>query len=152
MLVVWCSIHVDRTALKKEDDDPRRESMAMFMREQPDGTAASAVQLAEDAFDDINTLGAAAFPGRRSLSMASISGTLSDHNTTEQKENNLINAKRAQLLAPAAAAASSASTSSASASAAAAAAAADSSAAADKTQAGAGAFVPIVSMFCWNHK
>jgi hypothetical protein len=133
LLVVWCSIHVDRTALRKEDDDPRRESMAMFMREQPDGTAASAVQLAEDAFDDINRLGTAAFPGRRSLSMASISGTLSDHNTTEQKENNLINAKRAQLLAPAAAAA----------------AAADSG---NRKQAGVGAFVPIVSMFCWNHK
>jgi hypothetical protein len=104
LLVVWCSIHIDRTALKKEEGDPRRQSLAMFMREQPDGTAASAMQLAEDAFDDINTLGAAAFPGRRLLSMASISGTLSDHNTTEQKENNLINARRAQLLAPAAAA------------------------------------------------
>jgi hypothetical protein len=146
LLVVWCSIHIDRTALKKEEGDPRRQSLAMFMREQPDGTAASAMQLADDAFDDINRLGAAAFPGRRSLSMASISGTLSDHNTTEQKENNLINAKRAQLLAPAAADASSASTSSASSSSAAAA------AAADGKQAGAGAFVPIVSMFCWNHK
>jgi hypothetical protein len=150
---VWCSIHIDRTALKKEDDNPRRESMAMFMREQPDGTAASAMQIAEDAFDDINTLGAAAFPGRRSLSIASISGTLSDHNTTEQKENNLINAKRAQLLATAAAAAaSSASTSSSSSSSAAAAAAADSGPGADGKQSGAGAFVPIVSMFCWNHK
>jgi hypothetical protein len=146
LLVVWCSIHIDRTALKKEEGDPRRQSLAMFMREQPDGTAASAMQLAEDAFDDINTLGAAAFPGRRLLSMASISGTLSDHNTTEQKENNLINARRAQLLAPAAAAAR------ASSSAAASAVAADSATAADRTQAGAGAFVPIVSMFCWNHK
>jgi hypothetical protein len=145
-LIVSCSIHVDRKPLKQEDTDPERESLAMFVREQPDGTAVSAMQLAEDAFDDINTLGGAAFPGRRSLSMASISGTLSDHNTTEQKENNLINAKRAQLLAPAAADASSASTSSASSSSAAAA------AAADGKQAGAGAFVPIVSMFCWNHK
>ena len=144
--IVSCSIHVDRKPLKQEDTDPERESLAMFVREQPDGTAVSAMQLADDAFDDINTLGSAAFPGRRSLSMASISGTLSDHNTTEQKENNLINAKRAQLLAPAAAAASSASTSSASSSSAAAA------AAADGKQAGTGAFVPIVSMFCWNHK
>jgi hypothetical protein len=125
----------------------------MFMREQPDGTAASAMQIAEDAFDDINSLGAAAFTGRRSLSMASISGTLSDHNTTEQKENNLINTRRAQLLGPVAAAASSASTSStSSSSSAAAAAAADSGGASDGTQAGAVAFVPIVSMFCWNHK
>jgi hypothetical protein len=122
----------------------------MFMREQPDGTAASAMQIAEDAFDDINTLGAAAFPGRQSLSMASISGTLSDHNTTEQKENNLINARRAQLLAPVAAAASSAAASAASSPAVAA--AADSGATTDEKNAGAGAFAPIVSMFCWNHK
>jgi hypothetical protein len=140
-LIVSCSIHVDRKPLKQEDTDPERESLAMFVREQPDGTAVSAMQIANDAFDDINTLGSAAFPGRRSLSMASISGTLSDHNTTEQKENNLINARRAQLLAPAAAAASSPSMSSAAA-----------AAAADGTQAGADAFVPIVSMFCWNHK
>jgi hypothetical protein len=147
------SIHIDRTPLKKEDNEMRRESVAMLVGGQPDGTAASAMQLVEDALDNINTLGGAAFPGRRPLSMASFSGTLSDHNTTEQKENNLINAKRAQLLAAASAttASSSVSAASASASAAATAAAESATASADEKK-GAGAFVPIVSMYCWNHK
>jgi hypothetical protein len=95
-------IHIDRskTAAPKQSKKVKyqppkqqtRESLTLFAREQPDGTAKSGMQLLNDAITDVNAAGSAAIKGRPPFTIDRIRGTISDHNITEQAENKLVKA------------------------------------------------------------
>jgi hypothetical protein len=78
-------VHIDRSHGAAENE-PKRESVAMFVRAQADGTAESAVRGLTDALSDINAVGRAVFPDRNAAA-ANFHGVLSDHNVTEHKTN-----------------------------------------------------------------
>jgi hypothetical protein len=79
---------IDRSS-EAEQDEPKRESVALFVREQADGTAESAVRVLTDAVNDINAVGRLVFPDRATIT-ANFHGVLSDHNVTERKTNTLL--------------------------------------------------------------
>jgi hypothetical protein len=68
--------------------------VAGYVREQPDGTAQSGAQAFEDFITDVNSIGRLVAPDRPAVTMASFNGTLSDHNTTEKKQNDEMKKKR----------------------------------------------------------
>jgi hypothetical protein len=81
-------VHIDRPHGATENE-PKRESVAVYVREQADGTAHSAVRGLTDALNDINAVGRAVFPNRNAAT-ANFHGVLSDHNVTEHKANAMV--------------------------------------------------------------
>jgi len=81
-------VHIDRSATASKDGG-KRESVALFVREQADGTAESGVRVLTDTIADINAAGQTVFPNRRAMT-GEFHGFLSDHNTTERKTNELL--------------------------------------------------------------
>jgi hypothetical protein len=63
--------------------------VALFVREQADGTAESSVRVLTDAVADINAVGHAVLPTRPAVK-PSFNGVLSDHNVTERRTNTLL--------------------------------------------------------------
>jgi hypothetical protein len=81
-------VHIDRSATASKSEE-KRESVALFVREQVDGTAESGARALTDAIADINAAGQTVFPNRRAVT-GEFHGFLSDHNTTERKTNELL--------------------------------------------------------------
>jgi hypothetical protein len=82
----------DKDKKSKKKKESTRQSFTLYAREQPNGTAASTMQLLNDAINDLNTTGSAVFNDRQPFTLDRICGTLSDHNTTEKATNKLITA------------------------------------------------------------
>jgi len=82
----------DKNQKSKKTKESTRQSFTLYAREQPNGTAASTMQLLNDAITDLNTAGSAVFKDRQPFTVDRIRGTLSDHNTTEKATNKLIKA------------------------------------------------------------
>jgi len=84
-------VHIDRStsAPHGNDNDSTRESVALFVREQADGTAESGVRALTDALADVNAVGKLVFPNRDTVT-ANFHGVLSDHNVTERKTNTML--------------------------------------------------------------
>ena len=81
-------VHIDRSRTATTDES-KRESVALFVREQADGTAESGVRALTDALSDINAVGSSVFP-ERNAATANFHGVLSDHNVTEHKTNSMV--------------------------------------------------------------
>lgn len=81
-------VHIDRST-PGDNNDARRESVALFVREQADGTAESSVRALTDALHDVNAVGKLVFPNRDAVT-ANFHGVLSDHNVTERKTNAMV--------------------------------------------------------------
>jgi hypothetical protein len=81
-------VHIDRST-PGHDNVTKRESVALFVREQADGTAESSVRALTDALDDVNAVGKLVFPHRAAVT-ANFHGVLSDHNVTERKTNAMV--------------------------------------------------------------
>jgi hypothetical protein len=88
-------VHIDRSVTASKSEDTR-ESVALFVREQADGTAESGVRVLTDAIADINAVGSTVFPNRRAAT-SEFHGFLSDHNTTERKTNELLSRDAKEL-------------------------------------------------------
>ena len=82
----------DKNQKSRKKKESPLQSSTLFAREQPNGTAASTLQLLNDAITDLNTAGSAVFKDRQPFTVDRIRGTLSDHNTTEKATNKLIKA------------------------------------------------------------
>ena len=82
----------DKNQKSRKKKESPLQSSTLFAREQPNGTAASTLQLLNDAITDLNTAGSAVFKDRQPFTVDRICGTLSDHNTTEKATNRLIQA------------------------------------------------------------
>jgi hypothetical protein len=82
-------VHIDRAATATQDQ-PKRESVALFVREQADGTAESSVRVLTDAVADINAVGRSVFASRPAVKNNHFNGVLSDHNVTERRTNALL--------------------------------------------------------------
>jgi hypothetical protein len=85
-------VHIDRSQSATHDDDDdgtKRESVALYVREQADGTAESGMRALTDALADVNTVGQLVFPNRDAVT-ANFHGVLSDHNVTERKTNTML--------------------------------------------------------------
>jgi hypothetical protein len=91
-------VHIDRSTAaaaphdlgcSSSDTTRPRESVALFVREQADGTAESSVRALTDALYDVNAVGKLVFPNRLAVT-ANFHGVLSDHNVTERKTNAMV--------------------------------------------------------------
>jgi hypothetical protein len=84
-------VHIDRSTPGDSTSDTTRprESVALFVREQADGTAESSVRALTDALYDVNAVGKLVFPNRLAVT-ANFHGVLSDHNVTERKTNAMV--------------------------------------------------------------
>lgn len=84
-------VHIDRSTPGDSSNDTtrQRESVALFVREQADGTAQSNVRALTDALDDVNAVGKLVFSNRAAVT-ANFHGVLSDHNVTERKTNAMV--------------------------------------------------------------
>jgi hypothetical protein len=81
-------VHLDRSRTATKDES-KRESLALFVREQADGTAESGMRALTDAVNDINAVGRLVFPNRNAIT-SNFHGVLSDHNVTERKTNAML--------------------------------------------------------------
>jgi hypothetical protein len=78
------------TATANEKKPRRRESLALFVREQVDGSAESWLRVFNDYLSDANAVGKEAYPDRAPVTAASFSGAISDHNNGEKKADQLL--------------------------------------------------------------
>ena len=81
-------VHIDRSRTATTNES-KRESVALFVREQADGTAESGMRALTDSLSDINAVGKLVFP-ERNAATANFHGVLSDHNVTEHKTNAMV--------------------------------------------------------------